>query len=57
MERTQAKEKRILRNEQKEKRTLRNEDRLRDLWDIKNRDIHIIEVPDGGEQEKGRKLI
>ena len=36
----------------------RNEDSLRDLWDnIKHTNIHIIEVPEGGEREKGPKKI
>ena len=36
----------------------RNEDSLRDLWDnIKRNNIHIIEVPEGEEKEKGPEKI
>ena len=36
----------------------RNEERLRDLWDnIKCNTIHIIEVPEGEEREKGPEKI
>ena len=37
----------------------RNEDSLGDLWDnIKHTNIHIIEVPEGEEREKGpRKYL
>ena len=36
----------------------RNEESLRDLWDnIKHNNIHIIEVPEGEEREKGPKKI
>ena len=36
----------------------RNEDSLRDLWDnIKCNNIHIIEVPEGEEREKGPENI
>ena len=36
----------------------RNEDNLRDLWDnIKCTNIHIIEVPEGEEREKGPEKI
>ena len=36
------------------KRMKRNEDSLRDLWDnTKHTNIHIIEVPEWGEREKG----
>ena len=36
----------------------RNEDSLRDLWDnIKCNNIRIIEVPEGGEREKGPEKI
>ena len=42
----------------KEKRMKRNEDSLRDLWDnIKCTNIHIIEVPEGEEREKGPEKI
>ena len=42
----------------KEKRMKRNEDNLRDLWDnIKCTNIHIIEVPEGEEREKGPEKI
>ena len=36
----------------------RNEDSRRDLWDnIKRTNIHIIEVPEGEEREKGPEKI
>ena len=35
----------------------RNEDSLRDLWDIKCNNTHIIGVPEGEEREKGPKKI
>ena len=35
-----------------EKRLKRNEDNLRELWDVKHTNIHIIRVP-GEEREKG----
>ena len=41
----------------KEKRTKRSEDSLRDLWNIKCTDIHIIGVPKGGEGEKGPEKL
>ena len=41
----------------KEKRMKRNEDSLRDLWDIKGNNIHIIGVPEGEEREKGPEKI
>ena len=42
----------------KEKKKKRNEDSLRDLWDnIKRNNIHIIEVPEGEEREKGPQKI
>ena len=42
----------------KEKRMKRNEDNLRDLWDnIKCTNIHIVEVPEGEEREKGPEKI
>ena len=42
----------------KEKKKKRNEDSLRDLWDnIKRNNIHIIEVPEGEEREKGPEKI
>ena len=37
--------------ENTEKRMKRNEDSLRNLWDIKRTNIHIIGVPDSGERE------
>ena len=41
-----------------EKRMKRNEDSLRDLWDnIKRTNVHIIEVPEGEEREKGPEKI
>ena len=44
--------------QQKEKRMKRNEDTLMYLGDnIKQTNIHIIGVPEGGERERGRKLI
>ena len=40
-----------------EKRKKRN-DSLRDIWDnIKHTNIHIIEVPEGGEREDLRKYL
>ena len=41
----------------KEKRRKRNEDSLRDLWDIKCTNIHIIGVPEGEERKKGPEKI
>ena len=42
----------------KEKRMKSNEDSLRDLWDnIKPNNIHIIQVPEGEEREKGPEKI
>ena len=41
----------------KEKRMKRYEDSLRDLWNIKCTDIHIIGVPEGGEREKGPEKL
>ena len=42
----------------KEKRMKRNEDSIRDLWDnIKCNNIHIIEVSEAGEREKGAENI
>ena len=36
----------------------RNEDSLRDFWDnIKHKNIHIIGVPEGEEQQKGPEKI
>ena len=36
----------------------RNEDSIRDIWDnIKHTHIRIIEVPEGGEREKGPEKI
>ena len=41
-----------------DKRMKRNEDSLRDLWDnIKRTNVHIIEVPEGEEREKGPEKI
>ena len=34
------------------KRMKRNEDSLRDLWDIKCTNVHIIAVPEGEERER-----
>ena len=34
------------------KRMKTNEDSLRDLWDIKCTNIHIIAVPEGEERER-----
>ena len=31
----------------------RNQDSLRDLWDVKCTNIHIIAVPEGEEREEG----
>lgn len=47
----------ITATEQKEKRMQRNENSLRDLWDIKHINIHIIEVPEGEEKEKGPEKV
>ena len=41
----------------KEKRMKRSEDSLRDLWDIKCTNIHIIRVPEGEEKNKGSDKI
>ena len=35
----------------------RNEDSLRDLWDIKRTNIHIIGVPEGEEREEGLEKL
>ena len=43
--------------ENTEKRMKRNEDSLRNLWDIKRTNIHIIGVPEGEEKEKGTEKI
>ena len=44
--------------QKKDKRMKRNEDSLRDLWNnIKHTNIHIIEVPEGEEREKGPEKI
>ena len=42
----------------KENRMKRNEDSLKDLWDnIKQNNIRIIGVPEGGERERGPEKI
>lgn len=41
----------------KEERMKRSEDSLRDLWNIKCTNIHIIGVPEGGEREKGPEKL
>ena len=38
-----------------EKRMKRNEDSLRELWDIKHANIHIIKVPEGEDRKNLRK--
>ena len=43
--------------QKKEKRIKRNKNSLRELWDIKHTNIHIIEVPDGEEREKGPEKL
>ena len=44
--------------QKKDKRMKRNEDSLSDLWNnIKHTNIHIIEVPEGEEREKGPEKI
>ena len=41
-----------------EKRLKRNEDSPRDLWDnIKCTNVHILEIPEGEEREKGPEKI
>ena len=41
--------------QQKEKQILNNENSLKDLWDnTKHTNIHIIEVSEGEEREKGK---
>ena len=48
----------IMAAEQKrEKRLKRNEESLRELWDIKHTNIHIIGVPEGDEREKETEKI
>ena len=39
------------------KRMKRNEDSLRELWDIKHSNIHIIKVPEGEDREKEPEKI
>ena len=43
--------------QKKEKRIKRNKNSLRELWDIKHTNIHIIEVPDGEERDKGPEKL
>ena len=38
--------------QKREKRLKTNEESLRELWDVKHTDIHIIGVPEGEEREK-----
>ena len=40
-----------------EKRMKRNEDSLREFWDIKHANIHIIKVPEGEDREKEPEKI
>ena len=56
MEITQAEQKKKKRkNFKKEKKYFKKES-LRDIWDnIKHMNIHIIDVPEGGEREKGQR--
>ena len=43
--------------QKREKRLKTNEERLRELWDVKHTNIHIIGVPEGEEREKGIEKI
>ena len=44
--------------QKREKRLKRNEESLRELWDnVKCTNIHIIEVSEGEEREKGTEKI
>ena len=40
-----------------ERRMKRNEDSLRNLWDMKRTNIHIIGVPEGEERKDLRKYL
>lgn len=43
-------------NQQEKKKNLKSDDSLRDLYDnIKQTNIHIIEVPEGEKREKVQK--
>ena len=41
----------------KAKRTKKKKDNLRNLWDIKHTNIHIIGVPEGTERDKGAENL
>ena len=41
----------------KKKEWEKTEESLRDIWDIKSTNTHIIGVPEGEEREKGTKKI
>ena len=41
----------------KERRLKRNEESLRELWDVKRTNIHIIGVPEGEERSKETEKI
>ena len=44
--------------QKREKRLKTNEESLREFWDnIKRSNIHIIEVPEGEEREKGTEKL
>ena len=43
--------------QRREKRLKTNEESLSKLWDNKYMNIHIIEVPEGEEREKGTEKI
>ena len=43
--------------QKREKRLKTNEESLRELWDIKCTNIHIIGVPEGEERERDRKSM
>lgn len=43
--------------QQKENTILQSEDRLRNLWNIKHTNIHILGIPEGKEWDKGAEHV